>query len=130
MRRFYVLLKISVESSFVHLKKTLSSRLTMITTHEAGLWYSLIEGSLKMGMVKRLQYHNKTVIGYVACVIDHSYPDIESLAKEYADEIMSYLRTAGYECAVMINGFDPRDVDVFLRGGQKVHYVIPVFAAS
>lgn len=107
--------------------RRLKAVITMINTHEAGLYFSLVENDgTPFDSYSRFYGTFRNVGNYVCCVVDESYPHTLERAGYYGEQIVAEALKLGISCCFVSATFNPSKVDVFLRAGRRILYLIAV----
>lgn len=105
--------------------KRLKAVATMITTHEPGLYFSVLENdSTPFDSFSRFYGSFKNVRNYICCVVDNSFPDSVEKAGYYGMELVLEALRLGLGTCFVSGTFSKSKVDVFLRAGQNILFLI------
>lgn len=104
---------------------SLKAELTMINTHEAGLYFQMrlddpdpFKGFLRSyGMFRNAR-------NYVACVVDTSYPDTVERAGYFAERFVIKAVSLGLGTCFVGGTYSADKVNVPLRAGQRILFLI------
>lgn len=105
----------------------LKADLTYINTHAAGLHFTLVtddpapfEGfSASYGMFNGVRY-------FVACIVDSSFSDVSISAGYYAEQFVMYAVELGLSTCFVGGTFNRNAVNLPLRAGWKIPFVITI----
>ena len=102
---------------------TLKALLTSVTSTEPGIWLTLHDN------VKEV-FHTfnggKVYASYITCVIDTSYPRIWERAGFFSALILQHLSNDSLKGDITFDSFRREGLEVFLRGGQKIGFLIGI----
>lgn len=107
--------------------RALEAEITFINTHEAGLYFSLVTGDNApfKGFTASYGFF-KGVHSYIVAVIDESYPNTKERAGYFGQQLVVKALESGLSTCFVGGTFSEKRVDVQLRAGRKVLYLITI----
>lgn len=107
--------------------RTLKAEITLINTHNAGLDFTLVtdDGTPFNGLSKSYGSF-KGVRNYIVVVGDPSYQDVHERAGYYGEQLVMQAIQMGLDTCFVSGTYSAKDVNINLRAGQKILFLIAV----
>ena len=107
--------------------KFLNSEITLINTHEAGLYFSLVtnDGSPLNGLKNSYGFF-KGVNNYIVAVIDDHFRHAEERAGFFGEQLVIQSTERGLSTCFIGGTFSLANVNVQLRAGRRVLFIIAI----
>ncbi|MDE5878076.1 MAG: hypothetical protein K2H47_11345 [Muribaculaceae bacterium] len=102
---------------------TLKALLTSITSTEPGIWMTLHSN---VNEVFHIFNGSKIYTSYITCVIDNSYQRVWERAGFFSALILKNLERTKLKGDIIFDSFKREGLEVFLRGGQKIGFLIGI----
>lgn len=105
--------------------KELQADITYVNTHVAGLHFSILTDDPKPFESFLHSYGSfRNVRNYLACTVDKSFPNVEEKAGYYAEEFVMKCVAKGLGTCIVGGTFDSSKVNVQLRAGWVLPFVV------
>lgn len=105
--------------------KSIQAEITMINTHEAGIFFTLVtEDSNPFSSIRCSYGLFRGVKNYITAVVDEYYPDALERLGYYGELLVLKAQETGLASCFVGASFDDAKVDVQLRAGRKLEYLI------
>lgn len=102
---------------------TLKALLTSVTSTEPGIWMTLHNNVTE---VFHIFNGSKLYTSYITCVLDTSYQRVWERAGFFSALILNNLEHTELKGDIIFESFKREGLEVFLRGGQKIGFLIGI----
>lgn len=105
--------------------KKLRAELTMINTHEYGLKFQLFtDDSNPFDGFKKSYGAFENARNYMAAVVDTAAPNVLERAGYFAEQFVIKAVSLGLGTCFVAGTYDPNSVNVYLRAGEKLLFIV------
>lgn len=105
--------------------KELKAEITMINTHEAGIFFTLVtDDPNPFSSFKSTYGMFKGVRNYITAVVDEHFPDALERLGFYGEQLALKAQEIGLSSCFVGATFDSSKVDVQLRAGRKLEFLL------
>lgn len=112
-------------------RKIMESEITFINSHEAGMHFELVtEDNEPFKGFRRSYGFFQGVRNYIAAVIDDHYPDAYERAGYFGEQLVIKATEIGLGTCFVGGTYSKKDVNVHLRAGRKIIFLITLGHSS
>lgn len=104
--------------------KKIQSEITMVNTHEAGLFFQMRTNDTSIQSNWSKLIAKPTPINFIACVADLHYPDCSERAGYFAHQIATVINEIGLESYFVGDSFNINKTDIRVRPGENFLFSI------